>query len=616
MPLLPDEILNKRYRIISLLGSGPYGSTYYAYDIEAQQEVAIKEYLDPSVETQKRFREVARQLSTLNHPQLPKFVDHFALKDSGQYLVSQFVGSVNLQELLDQYGPLPSDIVIGYLQEACRPLGYLHERNKLHLDIKPANIRLTPAGDVFLVDSGLLGLGIRPHEGGFGSPEQQAQTDVSAASDIYSLGATLYSLLCGRTPPNALSRESGLESMPAAREVNPDVEPYLSLVASRAMSMRPDARYDTVQDFSQALNRPAGLRVPQVETLRRTQDNVTVAPPPRLPQNRRRQIERRTIVGLLGLLLVIIAVGFGFGVYNLGGPDQISESAATATLESAVVAALTAIAPTATPIPIPTDPPTPTPEPFISETGSQMLYIPEGIFTMGSDESEERDVQPAHLVRLDAYFIDETEVTNGEYAQCVEDGICDPPDSPNATYHSPYFGDANFDDYPVIFVSWYDADTFCQWRGARLPSEAEWEKAAGFDTVEGVKYVYPWGDAFDGTRLNFCDQNCPRDFRDAVVDDGHQDTAPVGSYSNGRSPLGLADMSGNVMEWVADWYSSRAYSESGDTNPLGPLEGDFKVMRGGSWLSEAADVAVTSRDSFDPLVTRANLGFRCAMNPP
>jgi formylglycine-generating enzyme required for sulfatase activity len=244
-----------------------------------------------------------------------------------------------------------------------------------------------------------------------------------------------------------------------------------------------------------------------------------------------------------------------------------------------------------------------------------MLFIPDGIFSMGNDENDERDQKPAHLVRLDAFYIDETEVTNGAYAQCVDAGACDPPDSPNATYHQSYFGDPSFDDYPVIFVSWYDADAFCDWRGARLPSEAEWEKAAGFDSAEGLKFIYPWGDAFNGTLLNYCDENCPREFRDAAVDDGHQDTAPVGSYSNGRSPLGLYDMAGNVMEWVADWYDSRAYTESGDTNPLGPLEGEFKVMRGGSWLSSASEVTVTVRDSFDPLVTRANIGFRCAMTP-
>jgi formylglycine-generating enzyme required for sulfatase activity/tRNA A-37 threonylcarbamoyl transferase component Bud32 len=615
MPLLPGEILHKRYRIVSLLGSGQYGSTYRAYDVEAQREVAIKEYLDSSLEIQKRFREEARRLSSYNHPQLPRFVDHFALKDTGQYLISHYIGGVDLQQLLDQFGPLPSDTIIGYLQEACRPLSYLHARNALHLDIKPANIRVTPTGEVFVVDSGLLGLGLRPHEGGYGSPEQQGQTEVTRASDIYSLGATLYALLCGKRPPNALSRESGLETMAAAREVNPDVEPYLSLVASRAMSLRPDARYETVDDFSSALNRPAGFREPKIDQPRRIPDNITVAAPPRLPQSRRRQMEMRTIFGLLGLLLVIILAGVGFGAFNLGARDGVSDAAATATLQSAVVAALTQIAPTATPIPIPTDPPTPTPEPLITDTGSRMLYVPEGIFSMGNDENEERDQKPAHLVRLDAFYIDETEVTNGAYAQCVDAGACDPPDSPNATYHPSYFGDPAFDDYPVIFVSWYDADAFCEWRGGRLPSEAEWEKAAGFDPAEGLKYIYPWGDAFDGTRLNYCDENCPRDFRDAAVEDGHQDTAPVASFSNGQSPLGLYDMAGNVMEWVGDWYDSRAYVESGDTNPLGPLEGEFKIMRGGSWLSSASEVTVTVRDSFDPLVTRANLGFRCAMTP-
>ena len=327
-------------------------------------------------------------------------------------------------------------------------------------------------------------------------------------------------------------------------------------------------------------------------------------------------MERRTIIGLVALLILVIAVGTVFGIFNLTGPSEVTEAEATATLESAVVAALTAIAPTATYTPAPTEPPTPTPEPFITETGSRMILIPEGIFLMGEDESEDRNRQPAHLIRLDAYFIDETEVTNGEYAQCEAAGDCRPPASPNASYHTSYYGDPAFDDYPVIFVSWYDAEAFCQWRGGRLPSEAEWEKAAGFDPIEGVRTLYPWGDVFDGARLNFCDKNCPRDHRDGTADDGHQDTAPVGSYLEGHSPFGIYDMSGNVMEWVSDWYDPRFYQGSTDTNPLGPVEGEFKSMRGGSWLSAADETTVTIRDSFDPLVARTNLGFRCAMTPP
>jgi formylglycine-generating enzyme required for sulfatase activity len=617
MPYLPGEIINKRYRIVSLLGSSSYGALYRAWDSSAQQNVAIKEYLDPSVETQKRFRAEARKLNQLQHPNLAPVLDHFVLDNVGQYLVSQYIDGIDLQSLLDQYGPLPSDLAVAWLQAVCQPLSYLHEKKQLHLDIKPANIRMTPGGEIFLVDSGLPGMGTRPHEGGYGSPEQQAQGEVTTASDIYSLGATLFALLTAQNPPNALSRESGLQNLVPAREVNPDIEPYLSVVATRAMSLRPDTRYESAADFARALQRPSGHPQPIISEGRRTPQPQSVSPPPpRLPPSRRRQMERRTIYGLLALLLLVIFAGTAFGIFNLAGPSQVTDAEATATLESAVVAALTAIAPTATPTPVPTAPPTPTPEPFIAQTGSRMILIPEGIFRMGEDESDSRDRQPSHLVRVDAFYIDETEVTNREYALCVAAGVCDPPASSNATYHKSYYGDSTFDDYPVIFVRWHDAEAFCQWREARLPSEAEWEKAAGFDPIESIRYLYPWGDAFDGTRLNFCDKNCPRDFRDGSADDGHQDTAPVGSYAAGHSPFGIYDMSGNVMEWVADWYDPRFYRDSTDTNPLGPLQGQFKTIRGGSWLSPADETMVTARGSFDPLVARTNLGFRCAMTPP
>ena len=618
MPLLPAELLHKRYRIVSLLAAGPYGATYRAYDQTDRRDVAIKEYLDPSVDIQRLFRAEARRLAALSHPQLPATLDHFAL-DNGQYLVSAYVDGVDLGELLAQYGPLPSDLIVPWLQAACRPLVYLHEQKQLHLNVKPANIRLTPTGDVFLVDSGLPGLGVRPHAAGFGAPEQQAQGTTDATADIYSLGATLYALLTGKTPPNALSRETGLSDLVPAREVNPDVEPYLSIVAGRAMSLRADTRYESVEAFARALERPAGRPAPVVSPLRRAGLEPTAAAPvaaPRRPTRVRRRMERRTLLGLLAGGLFLLAFSAFLIITNLREPAPVTGPAATETLQSAVAAALTEFAPTPSPSPEPTIPPTATPQPFITTTGSRMIYVPGGQFTLGDDASEENDEKPARVVQIDGFLIDETEVTNAAYAQCVAAEVCPRPARAGATYHQSYYGDPAFDDYPVINVSWFNAQAFCEWRGARLPTEAEWEFAASVNPIEEIKYRHPWGDSFDGERLNFCDVNCRTDSPDAVWDDGFNDTAPVGSYPDGRSPVGVYDMLGNVMEWVNDWYDFDAYEAISDTNPRGPTEGDFKSLRGGSWLSPSEDTAVTVRGNFEPTVAQANLGFRCAMPPP
>ena len=619
MPLLPGERLHNRYHIVGLLARGAYGAVYRAWDATDRSDVVIKEYLDPSIEIQKRFRAEARRLAALSHPRIPRVIDHFAL-ENGQYLVSEYVDGVDLQSLLDQYGPLPSDLIVPWLQAATVPLAYLHGQKRLHLNIKPANILLTPEGDIYLVDTGLPGLGVRPNATGYGSPEQQAQLDVGPTADVYSLGATLYALLTGVVPPNPLSRETGLSDLIPAREVNPDVEPYLSIVAGRAMSLRADTRYDTAEAFGRALERPAGRPAPVVSPLRRAGaepgPTTPAAAPPRVATRTRRQVERRTIIALSGLLALMLAVMGFFYLSNLDRPETAQGSEATATLQSAVIAALTQLAPTPSPSPEPTALPTPSPVPLITETGSRMIYVPGGTFDIGDDESEENDEKPARMITLDSFYIDETEVTNAAYAQCVDAEACPRPDRAGATYYQSYYGNPDFDDYPVINVSWYDADAFCTWRGARLPSEAEWEYAASYDPVERVKFKFPWGDAFDGNRLNFCDVNCQRDDRGFEWDDGYRDTAPVASYPDGRSPAGIYDMLGNVTEWVGDWYDFRAYRDISDTNPRGPVEGEFKSMRGGSWFTPPGNIGNVARDNLDPTASQATVGFRCAMLPP
>jgi eukaryotic-like serine/threonine-protein kinase len=624
MPLLPGELLNKRYRIVSLLAEGSRGVTYRAWDVKDQRDYAIKEYLDPTLTTQRTFRAEARRLTRLSHPQLPTVRDHFSQEGMGQYLVSDYIEGVDLQTLLDQYGVLPPDLITSWLQAACQPLAYLHEQEQLHLNVKPANIRLTPSGDLFLVDTGLPELTLA-HAKGYGSPEQQAHGQVRAAADIYSLGATLYTLLTGQIPPPAPGRQSGLDELIPAREVNPDVEPYLSIVASRAMSLRPDTRYETVREFAQALNRPAGKPTPQRAHDLRRSEPVAPVPVAATAGNgfhplrwKGRYIQMRVILGLSMLLFLLIGMSVAVAYVNTSDRFQTAVQVdATATMESAVIAALTAIADTPTPEPEPSATPEPTPAPLIDEaTGMRMLYVPAGSFRMGREDGENNE-QPARFVALDSFYIDQTEVTNGQYRVCVEAGTCSPPASPNATYHSSYYNSSQYDNYPVIFVNWYMARDFCEWRGVRLPTEAEWEKAAGYNPETSTRQLYPWGNEFDGVRLNFCDANCTLTKRTAQYNDGHRDTAPVGSYPDGRSPLGLYDMAGNVMEWVNDWYDGRYYrNATTDTNPMGPAEGTFKSIRGGSWLSAPDEVTVSHRFSYDPTVARANLGFRCAASQP
>ena len=297
-----------------------------------------------------------------------------------------------------------------------------------------------------------------------------------------------------------------------------------------------------------------------------------------------------------------------------------------------------------TPPPSPTDTPVPTATPTLgpgstraaAADGMLQVFVPAGEFSMGSTSDDPLaydDEQPRHTVYLDAYWIDATEVTIASFAafvaatgyetaaeragtgqvfslqtqawQTVPGADWQHPAGPGSTV-------AVLDDHPVGQISWSDAVAYCEWAGRRLPTEAEWEKAArGTDAR-----AYPWGDTPPaGHLLNFADRSLSVDWADPDADDGAQFAAPVGTYPDGASPYGALDLAGNAWEWVADFSDPAYYAASPYANPPGPASGEEHVLRGGSWWAAARDVRSTVRDSVVDIPYDI-YGFRCAQSAP
>jgi len=283
----------------------------------------------------------------------------------------------------------------------------------------------------------------------------------------------------------------------------------------------------------------------------------------------------------------------------------------SATSEPAIATETSIPDPTSTPLPVATA--TPDTVRISAKDGMTQIQIPAGVFMMGGmDVYRENDEQPAHEVKLDSFWMDQVEVTNGMYELCVNAGVCRPPKETRSDNRAEYFGNPEFRDYPVIYVTWFDANAYCEWAERRLPTEAEWEYAArGAD-----KRNYPWGDEppheYNSNSLNIVG-----------------DTTRVGSYAEGASPFGVLDMAGNVWEWVADRYQPNYYSKSPLENPQGPFGEEvfntLRVFRGGSFQEDGVFLRSANRNFIEGPNPKADpkdeayygkssnrIGFRCA----
>jgi serine/threonine-protein kinase len=351
------------------------------------------------------------------------------------------------------------------------------------------------------------------------------------------------------------------------------------------------------------------------------------------------------LAAILGLFFLLRGNGAGDAVADGDLPTRVNITVTSPPPEEGAAIPTATTLPTLTPLPMattapaatdapaaPTDaPPSSTaaptqaelPQTMLGDDGRRMLLVPAGEFLMGSTEAdvaaavascrgnadgdpcnfgEFNSEMPQHAVYLDAFYVDETEVSNDAYRACVNDGGCDPPDAGRGTYsRDSYYNNRSYGNYPVVYVSWYDARAYCAWAGKRLPTEAEWEKAARGEDGR----IYPWGDAFQSERAN-------------TQDRGREAITPVGQYSNGASPYGALDMAGNVWEYVDDWFDPDYYQVAPDANPPGPdnsPSGD-KVLRSGSYANFRYYARVANRGAIPPNSSTAFRGIRCVAPAP
>ncbi|MBN2556175.1 MAG: serine/threonine-protein kinase [Anaerolineales bacterium] len=264
MPLETGTILKHRYRIEGVLGQGGMGAVYQAFDINLGVSVAVKENLFTTEEYARQFRREATILASLRHANLPRVTDHFVIEGEGQYLVMDFIQGEDLREQLERDGPLGEDEVLPWFLQICDALAYLHNRKPLilHRDIKPGNIKIMPDGRAILVDFGLAKVvekggatttGAKAMTPGFSPPEQYGTGRTDPRTDVYSLGATLYATLTAAIPEDALERAMGREELTSPRKRNPDLSMGITRVIMKALSVRPEDRYQSVTELADAL---------------------------------------------------------------------------------------------------------------------------------------------------------------------------------------------------------------------------------------------------------------------------------------------------------------------------------------------------------------------------
>ena len=630
-----------KYKIVGHISSGGFGNTYEGVHTMMDTRVAIKEFFPKmfcnrdentshiTVATQsnkelvdklrKKFIEEAKAIFKMNHPNIVKVHDIFE-ENGTAYYVMDYIDGKSLGDIVKQRGPLPEAEAVGYIRQVADALKYVHSLNRLHLDIKPGNVMVDATGHAMLIDFGaskhydmesgentstLMGVNTK----GYAPVEQSTQsfTKFSPATDIYALGATLYKMLTGITPPDAnllMAKEETLAPLPSCisksthnavlkamtliRADRPQtIDVFLGLLDSKAVYNSDDeaTMCEEAEKVRQAeekrrlaeeqkLKEDEARRAAEEEARRKAEEEQK-----RKAEEQKRNTAKKSssknawlwiVIGVIAVVGIIIGVNSNGNSSDSGNSKQ--SGGAIQSGDNTLSQQIFSKTYTA------------------NGVSFDMMMVKAGTFTMGATsemKDPEPDEKPTHQVTLtNDYYIGKTEVTQALWMAVMGN---------NPSY---FIGD----NLPVESVSWNDCQKFISklnsltGQNFRLPTEAEWEFAAR-----------------GGNNSNHYQYSGSNELGDVAWYVGNSgDTTHVVATKQ-PNELGIYDMSGNVWEWCSDWFGN--YSSSSLTNPTGPNSGSYRVLRGGGWSSLARNCRSSYRHGVAPGNGSLDDGLRLVLVP-
>ena len=566
-----------KYTLHEEIGRGGFGAVYRATDTALQREVALK-VLHPQLTTDpdflEKFRNEARIVANLKSHHIVTIYD-LDEADGRVFIAMEYMDGGSLKEKLESQGAYSFAETVRIFRQIGDGLNVAHRKGLVHRDIKPANILFDSEGNAAISDFGLAkavqnsSMVAMTSMGSVGTPAYRApelwqgSQAPTIAIDIYSIGCILFEMLTGKvlfdgdTPEKIITQHLITGPQLAQDFVIDGAGDVRALIASCLMK-DPAERFSAIESFLAALASPP------------VQQKESAKPAPRRPKKATPAQVRTTEKKVPQVIRQSSPKGRSATKLGIGS-TMISE-----------------------------------------KDGMTMVYVTAGEFLMGSrddDPDADGDEKPQHTVYMDAYWIDQTPVTNAMFAKFLnEDGQKMDKEHPWFNIHRFSDGriekknglwqvDDGLEHHPVVNVTWYGAQAYAQWAGKQLPSEAQWEKAArGTDGR-----TYPWGEGIDSSLANF--------------EHPVRGTIPVGSFPTGASPYGALDMAGNVWEWVADWYRKDYYRISVRENPSGPDKRLYRVLRGGRLGSHEEGTRFAKRLRYEPDFTNFDVGFRCVRLP-